>query len=73
MISKEDACQDNPGCFGQVKLGDEIHLSMTEKYRSAVAKIFNTYGECCEYESTAQVIVALIRKAIQYPEEEFVV
>jgi len=51
----------------------EIQLGMMEECRSVIAKIFNAYGEYCEYEGTAQVVPALIRKAIKYPEEEFVV
>jgi len=46
---------------------------MTEECRSASARIFNVYGEYCECEGAAQVVPALIRKAIRYPEEEFVV
>jgi GDP-D-mannose 3',5'-epimerase len=73
VTSKEDAYQANPDCFGQVKLWGEIQLGMIEGCRSAVAKIFNAYGEYCEYEGTAHVVTVLIRKAIKYPEEEFVV
>jgi nucleoside-diphosphate-sugar epimerase len=41
--------------------------------KSAIARIFNVYEEYCEYERTAQVVPALIRKAINYPKEDFVV
>jgi nucleoside-diphosphate-sugar epimerase len=46
---------------------------MMEDCRSDIARIFNAYGEYCEYEGTAQVVPALIRKAINYPKEDFVV
>jgi hypothetical protein len=66
-MSKEDAYQANFDCFGQVKLWGEIQLGMIEGCSSAVAKIFNAYGEYCEYEGTAQPIPGLIKKAIRHP------
>jgi len=72
-MSKEDAYQANFDCFGQVKLMGEIQLGMIEGCRSAAARIFNAYGKYCEYEGTAQVVSALIMKAIRCREEEFVV
>jgi GDP-D-mannose 3',5'-epimerase len=44
-----------------------------EERGSAASRIFNSYGEYCDYEGTAQVVPSLIRKAIKYPDEEFVV
>jgi GDP-D-mannose 3',5'-epimerase len=74
VFKEEDIYPINPeGGYGWAKLMGEIQLGMMEECRSAVARIFNAYGEYCEYESTAQVVPALIRKAIKYPEEEFVV
>ena len=74
MFSEEDIYPINPeGGYGWAKLMGEIQLGMMEECKSAVARIFNAYGEYCEYEGTAQVVPALIRKAIRYPEEEFVV
>jgi GDP-D-mannose 3',5'-epimerase len=74
VFREEDVYPINPeGGYGWAKLVGEIQLRMMEECRSAVARIFNAYGEYCEYEGTAQVVPALIRKAIRYPEEEFVV
>jgi nucleoside-diphosphate-sugar epimerase len=46
---------------------------MMDECKSAVARIFNTYGEYCEYEGTAQVVPALIRKEVRNSAEEFMV
>jgi GDP-D-mannose 3',5'-epimerase len=74
VFREEDIYPINPeGGYGWAKLMGEIQLGMMEECRSAVARIFNAYGEYCEYDGTAQVVPALIRKAIRYPEEEFVV
>jgi GDP-D-mannose 3',5'-epimerase len=74
VFKEEDIYPINPeGGYGWAKLMGEIQLGTMEECRSAVARIFNAYGEYCEYEGTAQVVPALIRKAIRYPEEEFVV
>jgi GDP-D-mannose 3',5'-epimerase len=74
VFKEEDIYPINPeGGNGWAKLMGEIQLGMTEECRSAVAWIFNAYGEYCEYEGTAQVVPALIRKAINYPNREFVV
>jgi GDP-D-mannose 3',5'-epimerase len=74
VFKEEDIYPINPeGGYGWAKLVGEIQLGMMEECRSAVARIFNAYGEYCEYEGTAQVVPALIRKAIRYPDEEFVV
>ena len=60
------------GGYGWAKLLGEIQLTMMET-NAAAARIFNAYGEFNEYGETAQVVPALIRKAINYPREEFVV
>ena len=74
VFKEEDIYPINPeGGYGWAKLIGEIQLGMMEECRSSAARIFNAYGEYCEYEDTAQVVPALIRKAIRYPEEEFVV
>ena len=74
IFKEDDIYPINPeGGYGWAKLIGEIQLGMMEECKSAVARIFNAYGEYCEYEGTAQVVPALIRKAIKYPEEEFVV
>ena len=38
-----------------------------------IARIFNVYGEGEDFGKTAHVVPALIRKAIRYPEEDFIV
>ena len=63
---------DPEGGYGWAKLVGEIQLAMMGS-RAAAARIFNAYGEFSEYGETAQVVPALIRKAINYPREEFVV
>jgi len=74
MFREEDIYPISPeGGYGWAKLVGEIQLGMMEECKSAAARIFNAYGEYCEYESTAQVVPALIRKAIRYSREEFVV
>jgi len=74
IFKEDDIYPINPeGGYGWAKLMGEIQLGMMEECRSAAARIFNAYGEYCEYEGTAQVVPSLIRKAIRYPEEEFVV
>ena len=65
----------NPeGGYGWAKLLGEIQLDLMEKCKSAAARIFNAYGEYNAFEKkTAQVVPALVRKAINYPSEDFVV
>jgi nucleoside-diphosphate-sugar epimerase len=38
-----------------------------------IARIFTAYGPCEPLDETAHAVPALIRKAIRYPEEDFVV
>ncbi len=63
---------DPEGGYGWAKLVGEIQLAMMG-IKAAAARIFNAYGEFSEYGKTAQVVPALVRKAINYPREEFVV
>ena len=63
---------DPEGGYGWAKLVGEIQLAMM-RTKAAAARVFNAYGEFSEYGKTAQVVPALIRKAINYPREEFVV
>jgi GDP-D-mannose 3',5'-epimerase len=73
-FSESDVSPVNPeGGYGWAKLIGEIQLDLTENCRSGIARIFNAYGEFSEFGRTAQVIPALIRKAVRYPDEEFVV
>lgn len=64
---------DPEGGYGWAKLVGEIQLQMMDNCKSAVARIFNAYGEYGEFGESAQVVQALIRKAINYPREDFVV
>ena len=74
VFKEDDIYPINPeGGYGWAKLVGEIQLGMMEDCGSAIARIFNAYGEYCEYEGTAQVVPALIRKAINFPKENFIV
>lgn len=71
---EEDTRPINPeGGYGWAKLIGELQLGLMEGVKSGVARIFNAYGEFSEFDDTAQVVPALVRKAIRYPAEDFVV
>jgi GDP-D-mannose 3',5'-epimerase len=73
-FGEEDLRPVNPeGGYGWAKFLGEIQLAMMPGCKSGVARIFNTYGPYGEFGRTGQVIPALIRKAVRYPKEEFVV
>jgi GDP-D-mannose 3',5'-epimerase len=61
------------GGYGWAKLLGETQLGMMTECKLAIPRIFNAYGPYSEYGKTAQVVPALVRKAIRYPKEEFVV
>ena len=61
------------GGYGWAKLMAEIELTWIKNIDIGIARIFNVYGENVALGETAQVIPALISKAIQYPKEKFVV
>jgi len=64
----------NPdGGYGWSKLMGEIQLGWLKGINIGIARIFNVYGENSVLTGSAHVIVDLIRKAIIYPEEKFVV
>lgn len=64
----------NPdGGYGWAKLLGEMQIDLMEKCESSIGRIFQTYGEYCEFGQTAQVVASLIRKAINFPKEDFVV
>lgn len=64
----------NPeGGYGWAKLLGEVQLDLMDNCRSSIARIFNAYGEYCDFGKSAQVVPALVRKAINYPKEEFLV
>lgn len=64
----------NPdGGYGWAKLMGEIQLGWMNDIDIGIARIFNVYGENEPLGEKAHVIADLIRKAILYPEEEFIV
>ena len=73
-FSEEDLQPVNPeGGYGWAKLLGEVQLAHMEGVRSGAARIFNAYGEYSQWGKSAQVVPALVRKAIHYPAEDFVV
>ncbi len=73
-FSEGDVNPINPeGGYGWAKLMGEVQLDLMEGCKSAAARIFNAYGEYNEFGKTAQVVPALVSKAINYPREDFVV
>ncbi len=61
------------GGYGWAKLMGEIQLSWMRTINVGIARIFNIYGENEPLGEKAHVVADLVRKAIQYPEVEFVV
>jgi len=66
-------CYCPEGGYGWAKLLGEMELSWTEKTDIGIGRIFTVYGPCEPLDETAHVVPALIRKAIRYPIEDFVV
>jgi len=74
ILSEDDLQYYNPeGGYGWAKLLGEIQLSWMKDIEIGIARIFNIYGPCAALDETAQVIPSLIRKAIMYPKEDFIV
>jgi nucleoside-diphosphate-sugar epimerase len=74
LFAEEDVAPINPeGGYGWAKLIGEIQLDLAESLKSGIARIFNIYGEYCKLGKTAHVVPSLIRKAINYPSEPFIV
>jgi len=64
----------NPdGGYGLAKLLAEIQLNLIKNIKVGIARIFNVYGENEPMGERAHAIFDLIRKAINYPKEEFTV
>lgn len=61
------------GGYGWAKIMGEIQLGWAKGIDIGIARIFNIYGENQDLGETAHVVPALIRKAILYPKEEFIV
>jgi nucleoside-diphosphate-sugar epimerase len=73
-LSEEDLRYYNPeGGYGWSKLLGETQLSWMKNIDVGIARIFTAYGPCEPLDETAHAVPALIRKAIRYPEEDFVV
>ncbi len=73
-LSEDDLRYYNPeGGYGWSKLLGEIQLCWMKGIDIAIARIFNIYGPCVALGKTAQVIPALIVKAIMYPGDDFIV
>ena len=64
----------NPeGGYGWAKLMGEIQLAWIEDLDIGIARIFNIYGENSAMGPSSHVVTSLIRKAIFYPREKYVV
>lgn len=61
------------GGYGWAKFIAEVELSWMQNIDVGIARIFNIYGENVALGETAQVIPALISKAICYPKEDYIV
>ena len=77
-LQEKDAYPANPeSSYGWSKLMGEYECALAEqegKIQVATLRLHNIYGPPCEFsEARAQVIPALCRKAICFPEEPFVV
>ena len=74
ILSEDDLRYYNPeGGYGWAKLLGEIQLSWMKGIDVGIARIFNIYGPCAALDETAQVVPALIYKAVMYPKVDFVV
>lgn len=74
ILSEDDLKYCNPeGGYGWAKLIGEIALSWMKDIDIGIARIFTAYGPGEPLDETAHAVPALIRKAIMYPKEDFVV
>jgi nucleoside-diphosphate-sugar epimerase len=74
VLSMESLSYNNPeGGYGWSKLMGEIQLGWLPSVVSGVARIFNCYGENLHLGEHTHAIPDLIRKAISYPADDFVV
>lgn len=64
---------DPEGGYGWAKLLGELQLSWVKGISVGIARIFNIFGENAALGDSAQVVPSLIRKAVRYPKEEFIV
>ncbi len=74
ILSEEDMRYTNPeGGYGWAKLMGEIQLGWIKNIDVGIARIFNVYGECEPLDKTTYMVPALIKKAVLFPKEDFVV
>ena len=74
VLSPESLKYYNPeGGYGWSKLLGEIQLGWMPSLSVGIARIFNCYGENMHLGEHTHAIPDLIRKAIRYPDEDFVV
>lgn len=67
---------DPEGGYGWAKYIGEKQLEMMSKcgIHTGVLRIFKSYGPCDDYsEESGQVVCSLMRKAVNYPKEPFIV
>lgn len=77
-FKEEDAYPASPeSSYGWSKLMGEYQCELAQRealIHVGLLRLHNVYGPCCEMSpQKSQVIPALIRKALRFPEEEFVV
>jgi nucleoside-diphosphate-sugar epimerase len=73
-FSEDSLNHYNPeGGYGWSKLMGEIELAWTEGLDIGIARIFNIYGENSAMGKSSHVVTSLIRKAVLYPREKYVV
>ena len=73
-LSEKSLTHFNPeGGYGWSKLMGEIQLAWTEGLDIGIARIFNIYGKNGAMGTSSHVITSLIRKAILYPREKYIV
>jgi nucleoside-diphosphate-sugar epimerase len=74
ILSETDLNHINPeGGYGWAKLLGELQLKWMTNTNVGIARPFNVYGENEELLARPHVVPALIRKAIRFPKEEFIV
>jgi len=77
-LREEDAYPANPeSSYGWSKLMGEYECGLAEKednIKTSVLRLHNVYGAPCDISvEKSQVIPALCRKAVNYPDEDFIV
>jgi nucleoside-diphosphate-sugar epimerase len=67
---------DPEGGYGWAKFNTENNLAILNQMgiKSGIARLWKSYGPCDDYSpESGQVVCSLIRKAINYPKEPFIV